>query len=104
MSQTPSPSGSSRDRRPADDGSPPPARASSGQSSLDALLANRLAVLCILFFVTGALGLPLLWLSPRFTWPQRIFWGVVVTIYTILLIALVALVLRWSYNQIYQIY
>ncbi|MEX0825009.1 MAG: hypothetical protein WD119_02530, partial [Pirellulaceae bacterium] len=100
MSQSPSPSGSPGDRHPADDASPPPVRASSGKSSFDTLLESRLAVLCILFFVTGALGLPLLWFSPRFSWPQRIFWGVVVTIYTILLIALVAMVLRWSYNQI----
>lgn len=72
-----------------------------GRSSLEALLESRLAVLCILFFVTGALGLPLLWFSPRFSWLERLFWAVVVTIYTVLLIALVWVVLRWSYNRIF---
>lgn len=77
-----------------------PASARTGSSSFHDLLESRAAVLGILFFVTGALGLPLLWLSSRFSWPARIFWAVVVTVYTVALIALVVMVLHWSYNQI----
>ena len=48
-------------------------------------LQNRLTVLAILFFVTGALGLPLLWVNRRFSIREQMIWSLVVTLYTALL-------------------
>ena len=65
------------------------------------LLQNRGAVLVMLFGVTGALALPLLWMNKRFTDGQRLFWAFVVTIYTIVLIAIVGWICLWSYRQVF---
>lgn len=62
-------------------------------------LQNRLTVLAILFFVTGALGLPLLWVNRRFSIREQIIWSLVVTLYTALLIWGVAKICWWSYQQ-----
>lgn len=62
-------------------------------------LQNRLTVLAILFFVTGALGLPLLWVNRRFSIREQIIWSLVVTLYTALLIWGVAKICWWSYHQ-----
>ena len=62
-------------------------------------LQNRLTVLAILFFVTGALGLPLLWVNRRFSIREKMIWSLVVTLYTALLIWGVAKVCWWSYQQ-----
>ncbi|MCC9642325.1 hypothetical protein LOC71_08565 [Rhodopirellula sp. JC740] len=53
------------------------------------------ATLAVLFFVTGAFGIPLLWRRPSFSLWQRIFWSLVVTLYTIaLFVGVTILVLR----------
>ena len=62
-------------------------------------LQNRLTVLAILFFVTGALGLPLLWVNRRFSIREQMIWTLVVTLYTALLIWGVAKICWWSYQQ-----
>ena len=62
-------------------------------------LQNRRTVLAILFFVTGALGLPLLWVNRRFSIREQIIWSLVVTLYTALLIWGVAKICWWSYQQ-----
>lgn len=62
-------------------------------------LQNRLTVLVILFFVTGALGLPLLWVNRRFSIREQMIWSLVVTLYTALLIWGVAKICWWSYQQ-----
>ena len=62
-------------------------------------LQNRLTVLAILFFVTGALGLPLLWVNRRFSIREQMIWSLVVTLYTALLIWGVAKICWWSYQQ-----
>ena len=50
--------------------------------------SNRpVATLAVLFFVTGAFGIPLLWRNPNFFAWQRILWSIVVLIYTIALFA-----------------
>ena len=86
---------------------PPPTEPRSAPSapgtppgSLDPLLESKAAILGVLFTVTGVLGLPLLWYSPRFSPRERWIWAVVVTLYTLLLIALVVWVLQWSYRQL----
>lgn len=69
-------------------------------SPAGSLLQSKAAVLAILFLATGFLGLPLLWINRRFSTLERIVWSVLVTIYTIALIALAAVILVWSYRRI----
>ncbi len=64
------------------------------------LLQNRGAVLALLFLVTGVLGLPLLWVNRQFSNTERVFWSVVVTIYTVALVAGAAWIVWWAYNRI----
>ena len=72
-----------------------------GTSPLGELLQNRLAVLALLFLVTGCLGIPLLWVNKRFTTGQRVLWSIVVTLYTVALVAIVAAVWVWSYRRLF---
>lgn len=88
----------------------PPKLVSTDQSKLkspansrfqdSALVQNKLAVLAILFFVTGFLGLPLLWLSPRFSNVERWVWAILNSIYTCALIWIVFKICMWSWAQI----
>ncbi|GIW97100.1 MAG: hypothetical protein KatS3mg111_0433 [Pirellulaceae bacterium] len=64
------------------------------------LLEKRGTIFALLFGVTGCLGLPLLWMSPRFSRTEKIVWSVIVVLYTLLLIGGTAAVLWWSYSQI----
>ena len=57
------------------------------------------AVLVLLFFVTGFLGLPVLWLSRGFTTGMKIVWSVVVTLYTCMLIGCCGMVLWWAWTR-----
>ncbi len=65
------------------------------------MVQSRAAVLAILFLVTGALGIPLLWMNQSFSTVERIFWAIVVTIYTIGLIVIAWMIVMWSYRQIF---
>lgn len=64
------------------------------------LIQSRRAVLAILFLATGALGIPLLWANTKFSNGERIFWTILVTIYTILLLAAFCWIMMWSYRRI----
>ena len=64
------------------------------------LTHSRGAVLAILFLVTGAIGIPLLWMNPNFSTTERIVWSIVATIYTAILIGIVVAVLMWSWRVI----
>ncbi|MFG0290437.1 MAG: hypothetical protein ACF8CQ_19820 [Rhodopirellula sp. JB044] len=57
---------------------------------------SRWAVLTVLFVVTGAFGLPLLWRNDRFSLAGKCFWSVAVTAYTVALFYGMFLVVRWS--------
>jgi hypothetical protein len=61
---------------------------------------SRQAVLAILFLMTGFLGIPLLWLNKKFSNAERIFWSIVVTLYTLVLIWLAYRIVMWSYHEI----
>ena len=74
--------------------------ASSGDSASD-MVQSRAAVLAILFLVTGALGIPLLWMNQKFSTLERVMWSVIVTLYTIALIAVAWMIVMWSYRQIF---
>lgn len=65
------------------------------------MVQSRAAVLAILFLVTGALGIPLLWMNQSFSTIERIFWAIVVTIYTIGLIVIAWIIVMWSYRQVF---
>ena len=69
--------------------------------SASQMVQSRAAVLAILFLVTGALGIPLLWMNQKFSNPERILWSIVVTIYTVALIAITWMIVVWSYRQIF---
>ena len=64
------------------------------------LLENRRAILVLLWAVTGCLGLPLLWISPKFTATEKFVYSVLVTIYTLILIAIAAGTVWWAYARI----
>ena len=78
----------------------PPIFITSEGSTWEQLAKSSLLVLGILFFVTGAVGLPLLWSSPAFSVCSKWIWTVIVTIYTILLIAIVIAIVWWAYSTI----
>ncbi len=74
----------------------PPARDEGGGN----LIQNKLAVLAALFLVTGFLGLPLLWMNRQFSAVERLFWSVVIIIYSLILTGITVFVIWWSYRQI----
>lgn len=67
--------------------------------SLRAAIDQPLPVLLLLFFVTGFLGLPVLWISRGFSPTMKVVWSIVVTIYTLILIGCTAAVLWWAWSQ-----
>ncbi len=64
-------------------------------SSGGELLQSRAAVFVALFLVTGALGIPLLWVNRNFSTTERIVWTIIVTIYTVGLLAFLAWFIWW---------
>jgi hypothetical protein len=66
-------------------------------------LQNRGAVLAILFLVTGVLGLPLLWINRKFSNVERVLWSIIVTLYTVALVALVAAIVVWAYRRVFPV-
>jgi hypothetical protein len=79
-----------------DEAAAAPARSASWREIVD----NRVLVLCTLFFVTAALGLPLLWQSRAFARPAKWVLTFVVLAYTGLLFWLFWLVISWCYHRI----
>lgn len=69
-------------------------------TSLRAAIDNPYAVLALLFFVMGALGIPFLWLSRGFTTTMKVVWSIAVTVYTLALIGCTAAVLWWAWSQV----
>jgi hypothetical protein len=61
---------------------------------------NPWLVLGTLFFVTAALGLPVLWMSRAFSRTSKAILTVVVLLYTALLIYVFWLVMLWCYTRI----
>ena len=64
---------------------------------------RRSTILCTLFLVTGAIGIPLLWTTPSFSKKERIFWTVVVSIYTLILILGTAAIIWWAYEKLFGV-
>jgi hypothetical protein len=64
------------------------------------LADNPVAVIALVFLVTGCLGIPVILICRRFTPLQKAFWIVVSILYTGFLFYLVALVWIWVYTDI----
>lgn len=94
------PSGSEPARKPLplllDDDAAPPAQGASWRELVD----SPVLLLSTLFFVTAALGIPLLWQSRAFSHATKWILTVVVLAYTALLFWLFWLVMSWSYHRI----
>ncbi len=71
-------------------------------STKPGMFQGRAAVLGILFLVTGAIGLPLLWVSPSFSRAERIFWTIVVLLYTGALLVMAGGAIWWSYDRLFR--
>ena len=65
------------------------------------VMHSRMTVFAMLFLVTGALGIPLLWMSPKFSNTERVVWAIVVTVYTAMLIFVAGAIVMWSWRQIF---
>lgn len=88
--------------------SQPPPHLQSQSSSSDSLAdqtirsaeqdrkTTRFLILAMLFFVTGFLGLPVLWLSKSFSLTEKLIWSVLNTIYTCALIAGTVAICIWA--------
>ncbi|QDT13690.1 hypothetical protein [Planctomycetes bacterium K23_9] len=63
-------------------------------------LQSRVAVLSILFLVTGAIGVPLLWVNPNFSRGEQVFWTIVVCLYTLTLLAVFGGIMWWLYRRL----
>ena len=64
------------------------------------ILDNRKAIIAMLFGITGVLGLPLLWISPKFSANEKWIYSVAVTLYTTVLIGIAAAAVWWAYSRI----
>ena len=64
------------------------------------LLDRPWFILCLLFFVTAILGLPLLWISRGFSRTWKIALSVIVTLYTALLLWGFWRIMNWSVSRI----
>ena len=71
-----------------------------GGNSGPGMLQSKLAVLTVLFCVTGFLGLPLLWVNKRFSNLERVFWTVIVSVYTCTLLAGTVAIIMWMYRRV----
>ena len=79
---------------------PPPAASLPTGSSNERMLQSRWVVLGLLFGVTGAIGLPLLWYNRRFSPMERVFWSVAVLSYTFALLGLTYAIFMWVWGQL----
>jgi hypothetical protein len=64
------------------------------------LLGNRKALLVLLWGVTGFLGLPLLWISPKFSVTEKLLYSVLITFYSLFLIGMATGIVWWAYLRI----
>ena len=66
------------------------------------IIDRPVTVLLMLFFVTAALGLPALWMSRGFSKPMKWVWSVVIILYTLLILWLFYLIMKWCLTNIYD--
>jgi hypothetical protein len=88
---------------PGDRDQPPETTAGAAKPSRGPI-DNPWLVLGMLFFVTAALGLPLLWMSRGFTPIAKVVLTIIVLAYTALILWLFWLVMVWSYTRIMNVF
>lgn len=59
------------------------------------LIRSRAAVLATLFLGTGAFGIPLLWISGKFSRSERIVWSMLAVLYTLAMVAVLVIAVWW---------
>lgn len=64
------------------------------------IMQSKGAVLAVLFLVTGALGIPLLWVNPNFSAIEKVVWSIIVGLYTAVFVAIVGAIVMWCYRII----
>lgn len=74
--------------------------ASLPRTEWERMISSRKFILLILFCVTGALGLPLLWISSAFDRTEKVLWSLANLIYTVVLIALCIAICMWAYARV----
>ena len=74
------------------------------ESSLKKYINNKWLVLLLLFGCTAALGLPVLWKSTAFSRGGKVFWSVIVSLYTVLIFYIFFKIMAWSYGRISQVF
>jgi hypothetical protein len=62
------------------------------------IILRRRTVFVLIFFVTGALTIPLIWKSPVFSRGEKIFWSAFATFYTALMIAVIVVYAIYVYQ------
>ena len=70
------------------------------QSRWEAAKKSRGLMLLMLFGVTAALGLPILWLSKAFSRNEKIVWSIIVSVYTVIILWIFFQIMSWSYGRI----
>jgi hypothetical protein len=66
------------------------------------LIDRPIVLLAVLFFVTAAPGLPLLWISRRFSLAGKIVWTILVLAWTVLVLWGFYLVMAWCLPRIWE--
>jgi len=61
---------------------------------------NPVAVITLIFLVTGCLGIPVIMICRGFSPSKKVFWSVVSVLYTAFLFFLVGLICMWAYGNI----
>ena len=67
------------------------------------LVDNPWVLLGLLFLVTAALGIPVLWVSRAFSTPVKILLTIVVSVYTILILWLFWIVMAWCWPSVVEV-
>ena len=81
-----------------------PAAVAAQGSAARRALDNPWLIVAMLFFVTAALGLPLLWISRGFSPAAKVILSIVVTIYTVVILWAFWLFLVFMWNNFYAPY
>ena len=77
--------------------------ASRTSPSIRKLVDNPWVLLGLLFFVTAALGIPVLWVSRAFSTLAKILLTIVVSVYTILIFWLFWIAMAWCWPSVAEV-
>ena len=66
------------------------------------VLDNPWVVVALCFFVFAAFGIPLIWICKGFSTWMKVLLTILVTLYTVLILWVFALIMLWSYHRIVE--